>query len=235
MKKTLIIFFILFTVIVIFGQKKQLNNKFSYINNSFNNQINNLIAKETNKTNQNSLNNRANDSFQLAQSLPASISKELTNASQVQIITTDTNLNSNINSTSNSTSNSNSNSNIVPIDVKNKILYEKCDIDLSNLNTMIVYSELYKMNFYPNKYVNKIVKVTGMLGYFKENNQYHYACLVNDQTACCALGIEFLPNSSCNYPENLPPLETEITVTGVFKIIGVDGLYALTNALVDVK
>ena len=45
---------------------------------------------------------------------------------------------------------------------------------------------------------------------------YHYACLIQDATACCAQGIEFELNETYDHPEDYPSEGEEVIVEGVF-------------------
>ena len=39
--------------------------------------------------------------------------------------------------------------------------YENVDVDLTQMNATMVYSEVYNMLYYPDEYVGKIVKING--------------------------------------------------------------------------
>ena len=39
--------------------------------------------------------------------------------------------------------------------------YENIDVDLTQMNATMVYSEVYNMLYYPDEYVGKIVKING--------------------------------------------------------------------------
>lgn len=46
--------------------------------------------------------------------------------------------------------------------------------------------------------------------------QEYFATLIANAAACCSQGIEFVWAGEHAYPRDYPPLETEITVTGIF-------------------
>ena len=70
---------------------------------------------------------------------------------------------------------------------------EKVDIDLTELSSTMVYSEVYNMMNTPDDYVGKTVKMKGTAASFyddKEKENY-YACIIKDATACCSQGLEY--------------------------------------------
>ena len=105
---------------------------------------------------------------------------------------------------------------------------EGIDVDLSSLNATMVYSEVYDMMYYPEAYLGKTIRMTGICSvYHSESlNKDYYACVIQDATACCAQGIEFILNEDCTYPED----GDVITVTGVFDTYK-EGEYFYTTLL----
>ncbi len=89
------------------------------------------------------------------------------------------------------------------------------DVDLTAMSTTMVYSEVFDMVTYPDQYDGKIVKMKGIaVSYYDENTEETYhACIVQDATACCSQGLEYILADSGAYPED----EEEITVLGVFQ------------------
>ena len=97
---------------------------------------------------------------------------------------------------------------------------EEYDVDLTVLDASMMYAQVYDMLNNPDNYNGKTVRAKGSFSYYKDpqtNNEY-FAVLVSDITACCAQGIEFRLDGDYSYPEDYPPLETEITITGVCDI-----------------
>ena len=92
------------------------------------------------------------------------------------------------------------------------------DIDLTTLSSTMVYSEVFNMLSTPEDYLGKSVKMRGAFSVYHDEvtDHYYFACLIADATACCQQGIEFLWEGEHTYPDDYPPLGTEITVTGVF-------------------
>ena len=92
------------------------------------------------------------------------------------------------------------------------------DVDLTQLSSTMVYSEVYNMMYESEQYLGKVVKMTGLLSVYEDGstgNRY-FTCVIQDATACCAQGLEFDLGDGYSYPEDYPEPGTEITVTGVF-------------------
>lgn len=91
------------------------------------------------------------------------------------------------------------------------------DVDLTVMNSNMVYSQVYAMVNYPEEYIGKTVK---MRGYFNAmdgiDGSRCMMCVVQDATACCEQGLEFELSGDYQYPEDYPEPGTDITVTGTF-------------------
>ncbi|MCR5310578.1 MAG: MSCRAMM family adhesin SdrC [Lachnospiraceae bacterium] len=88
------------------------------------------------------------------------------------------------------------------------------DVDLTKLSSTMVYSEVLNMMTYPDNYVGKTVRMSGLFASYHDDasgNDY-YACVIQDATACCAQGIEFILNEDYSYPEGYK----EICVAGTY-------------------
>jgi len=95
---------------------------------------------------------------------------------------------------------------------------EGIDIDLTSLPSTMVYSEVYHMMVKPEDYIGKTVKMSGAFNYFQDEatgNEY-FACVIQDATACCAQGIEFILSGDYSYPEDYPETGDEICIVGTF-------------------
>ena len=107
-------------------------------------------------------------------------------------------------------------------DEKNSSQYKdisdvKCDIDLTVMNTNMVYAEVYNMMATPDDYIGKRVKMKGSFSVYKAATRNYYACIIADATACCSQGIEFVLKDAHKYPDEYPDEGAEITVTGKFE------------------
>ena len=98
------------------------------------------------------------------------------------------------------------------------------DVDLTKLNSTMVYSEVYNMMIEPDSYVGKKIKMAGTFAVYQGETQNYYACLIKDATACCSQGIEFVLTEERSFPDEYPDLGDEITVTGVFETYEEDSI-----------
>ena len=116
----------------------------------------------------------------------------------------------------------------------------KVDVDLTVLSSTMVYSEVYNMLYNdPAHYLGKTVKAKGTFSLYQlvtdgvlQPDPVAYACIIADATACCAEGMEFVPEGDLTYPEDYPELGAEITVIGEFQSYEENGMtwYHLVNA-----
>ncbi|MDO4562357.1 MAG: hypothetical protein Q4C12_00840 [Clostridia bacterium] len=93
------------------------------------------------------------------------------------------------------------------------------DVDLTALSSTMVYAEVYNMMAAPEDYIGKSVKMRGEFSLYQdpETNQLYFALIIEDATACCAQGLEFVLAGDYSYPEDYPELGAEITVAGKFQ------------------
>ena len=90
------------------------------------------------------------------------------------------------------------------------------EIDMTGMNSTMVYSQVYDMITSPDDYLGKTVKMNGTFAVYEGDARNYYACIIADATACCSQGIEFVLDGEHKYPSDYPSLGTEITVSGVF-------------------
>ena len=92
------------------------------------------------------------------------------------------------------------------------------DLDLTQLSGTVVYSQVYDMMNEPDSYMGQRIRMDGSFSYYmdEDTQQEYFAAIIADATACCAQGIEFVWKGEHAYPEDYPPLDTDITVTGTF-------------------
>jgi hypothetical protein len=111
------------------------------------------------------------------------------------------------------------------------------DLDLSALSGTVVYSQVYNMVMQPDQYLGQTVRVRGYFSYFQdpETLKEYFAVIIADATACCAQGIEFVWRGEHRYPDDYPPLETEMTVTGEFGTYEENGFTYLQLSDADVE
>ena len=116
-----------------------------------------------------------------------------------------------------------SNSNASINSISGEPVYDKIDIDLTKMNSTMVYSQVLNMLENPSTYLGKIVKMSGPFRpYYNENDEsmVYPAIVIPDATACCASGLEFLlygvPLCTKNGGAGYPNLEEEATIVGKF-------------------
>ena len=106
-------------------------------------------------------------------------------------------------------------------------------LDLTKLSSTMVYSEVFNMLSDPDRYVGRVVKMSGVAACFAnpQTNQLYYACVIADATGCCAQGLEYVLTDGEVYPE----LDTSITVTGTFALYEENGYkcFHLVDALLS--
>ncbi len=93
---------------------------------------------------------------------------------------------------------------------------EGIDIDLTAISSTMVYSEVYNMMMTPEAYKGKTVKMSGAYATYHDDNtgNDYYACIIQDATACCTQGMEFILADG-NYPTEQG---INVTVSGVFDV-----------------
>ena len=95
---------------------------------------------------------------------------------------------------------------------------KKVDVDLTVLSSTMVYAEVNNILTNPGKYIGKIIKMSGLY-YSSYSDQtdlnYHYV-VIEDVTACCAQGLEFIWSGEHKYPADYPDEGANVEVTGVF-------------------
>ncbi len=95
---------------------------------------------------------------------------------------------------------------------------EGIDIDLTVLSSTMVYSQVYEIVFFPENYVGKTMKMEGIYTHLHDDatgNDY-FACIIQDATACCAQGIEFILTDDYTYPDDYPEEGDIVCVEGMF-------------------
>ena len=78
------------------------------------------------------------------------------------------------------------------------------DLDLTELSNTMVYSEVYNIMMAPEDYVGKIIRMEGecVSAYYEPTDATYYSIIIQDATACCAQGIEYVLGDGQTYPED---------------------------------
>ena len=95
------------------------------------------------------------------------------------------------------------------------------DIDMTVMNSDMVYATVYQMMSTPEQYVGMRVKVAGTYyaGQDEESQIYYHFVLINDALACCQQGLEFIwDDGSHVYPDEYPTENSDVVVVGTFEV-----------------
>jgi hypothetical protein len=104
------------------------------------------------------------------------------------------------------------------------------DVDLTVMSSTMVFAEVSSMLQEPDAFIGKSVKMAGQFAVYEDvsNGNVYFACVVQDATACCQNGIEFVLEGEPEYPFGYPEIGEEITVTGIFDTYEENGFYYIT-------
>lgn len=112
------------------------------------------------------------------------------------------------------------------------------DYDLTAMSSDMVYATVYQMMILPEDYEGKTFRMKGSFyaTYYEPTQSYYYYCIIQDATACCAQGLEFVwGDGSHKYPDEYPEEYTDVVVEGTFETYreeGDENLYCrLTDAV----
>ena len=119
---------------------------------------------------------------------------------------------------------------------------ETVDYDLTQMSSDMVYATVYQMMVTPEEYEGKTFRIDGNFyaTYYEATKKYYFYCIIQDATACCAQGMEFIwDDGSHIYPDEYPEDNAEIVVEGTFETYredGVENLYCrLSDAILQQK
>lgn len=101
-----------------------------------------------------------------------------------------------------------------------KPAYDNVDYDLTSMNSDMVYATVYDMITSPSDYEGKTVRMAGPYGHtrYDETGVDYYYVIIQDATACCAQGLEFVwGDGSHSWPQDYPEDGCEVVVTGKFE------------------
>lgn len=96
------------------------------------------------------------------------------------------------------------------------------EIDLTSMSSTMVYSYVFNMISTPDNFVGKRFRIRGIYdeGLWKPTNQMYHYIIIDDATACCAQGLEFvLTDEAAAYPQP----GDEIEISGIFGIYEEEG------------
>ncbi len=91
------------------------------------------------------------------------------------------------------------------------------DVDLTSMGSEMVYATVYDVVSHPENYMGQVVRARGPFAHSRDEtlDADYYFVVIQDATACCAQGLEFVwGNGSKSYPEGYPQDGEDIVVTG---------------------
>lgn len=100
------------------------------------------------------------------------------------------------------------------------------DYDLTQMDSDMVYATVYQMMAVPEQYEGKTFRIEGNFYeiYFEPTAKYYFYCVIQDATACCAQGMEFVwGDGSHVYPDEYPEEDAEVIVEGTFETYTEEG------------
>ena len=112
------------------------------------------------------------------------------------------------------------------------------DYDLTEMSSDMVYATVYQMMVTPEEYEGKTFRMDGIFyaSYYEATEKYYYYCIIQDATACCAQGMEFVwGDGSHKYPEEYPQEGDYVIVEGTFETYREEGDERLYCRLADSK
>ena len=95
---------------------------------------------------------------------------------------------------------------------------KEIDVDLTQMSSTMIYSEVFNMVSEPDDYLGKMIKMEGTFAMYHDDKSGidYYACIIEDATACCAQGIEFELSEAYKNPGSYMTEGDTITVLGTF-------------------
>ena len=100
------------------------------------------------------------------------------------------------------------------------------EIDLTVMDRDMVYATVYQLVFNSEDYIGKTVRMRGnyVATWYERTQQYYHAVIIQDATACCSQGLEFIwGDGSHIYPDEYPKDDTDVEVVGEFETYMEDG------------
>lgn len=104
-------------------------------------------------------------------------------------------------------------------DAAEKVSANRVDIDLTKMNSTMVYSMVFQMVTEPKKFVGKTIKMKGAFSSYQdeETGRRFFGCVIKDALACCSQGLAFETAKVRRYPNDYPDEGASITIVGTFE------------------
>ena len=120
----------------------------------------------------------------------------------------------------------------------NEVINEQIDSEKEKEETETEKAEDTADTIEPEDYEGKRFRIDGnfYVAYYEPTQKYYFYCMIQDATACCAQGMEFVwGDGTHQYPDDYPADESEVVVEGTFETYreeGDENLYCrLTDAV----
>ena len=96
---------------------------------------------------------------------------------------------------------------------------QKPDIDLTLMSSTMIYSTVFQFFIDYEYYEGKTIKIQGIYTPFfrPETNRIYHNVVIQDATACCKEGLEFVWEDGNHENNEYPPEGTGIIVQGIFE------------------
>lgn len=93
------------------------------------------------------------------------------------------------------------------------------DIDLTVMSATMIYSTVFQFLIDWESYEGKIIRIRGIYTPFfrQETNRLYHNVVIQDATACCKEGLEFVWEDGTHPGNDYPDEGSEIIVQGVFE------------------
>lgn len=89
---------------------------------------------------------------------------------------------------------------------------EAPDLDLSACSRGVIYAQMMQVANAPSEYEGQLIRLKGQFNYSEK--QQVGRIIVVDVSGCCETSLDFYPAGTLNYPEDYPPLYSQILLTG---------------------
>jgi len=96
-------------------------------------------------------------------------------------------------------------------------------LDFTKMNYNMATGIVFDMMIDPEKYKNKTVKIHGQFLSDVYEGTRTFAVVIWDAGGCCPTGVNVVPLEGKKYPEDFPPNESEVTITGTLEILQLYG------------
>lgn len=90
------------------------------------------------------------------------------------------------------------------------------DLDLSTMNNNINYAQMKQVMNDPAAYAGQTICVKGKFSYSEATGRS--AIILCDASGCCEISLQFLL-PGMTYPDDFPPLYTDVAVTGRLEVL----------------